>query len=447
MRALTLSLLCCAACGGPEDSDSGEKLPALFSLLEASTSETIPAVVLLHFEVQGGRGETRVEFGPQDGSFRYQAEASEQEDGSWRAVLVGCPPLSTCEYQLQRGDEADERRELETGEGPDWVDVLGEISGEELPGFLVTTSMSGTRGALIIDMQGRPVWWWTIPDFTGGGLTTRAHLAPDGQAVWFNQFDLGDTEPAHESNYRLFEIALDGSVERIHPLPDHHHDFHLLDEGGLAYIGVEDRDIEGELIRACRLVEWRDGAEIREIWNAWDHFEYDAERHEVEPPTYWTLANHLEPVDDGWIISLRNLDSVLGIDTEGRHQWMLGHEPGATPANPSFGGQHGLFRSDDSLLIFDNAGNPASSRVLEFPFGDSGPEPQARWEHRSSYQTLILGDVLRLDSGHTLVAYGQNGIIEEIDDEGTVYRTIRLEREGDTSPVGFLEYVDRVGPR
>ncbi len=463
MRVIPLLLL--AACSpsseptldstspGEDTADSGETtptIPASFELLDASLSETIPAVVVLSFEVQDGAGETFVRFGPTDEEPRWVATPVQQDDGRWRAVLVGCPPETRCSFELGRGGELDEPREITTGEGPSWATSRVETAGESSLGFVLTTTFASDGAALILDLQGRIVWWWTVPDREGGGLVTRASLAPDGRSIWFNQFDLGSTEPTETFGARLIQVALDGSSELLLPLPDNHHDFALLDDGSLVWLGLDEREIEGELVRADRLVQRAaDGTDV-EIWNGWDSLELEPGQLEFFPPTYWTLGNHLKrDGEDGWAMSFKNLDTIIAIDPEGQERWRLGQEEPALEPDLPFASQHGFTLLDDGVVLFDNQGSVEGSRLLEQTFDFDAERAETTWEHSNGDFSLILGDVLRLDNGHTLAAWGQRGLLEELDAAGETIFGVTLEHSDGSGPltIGFLEYQESIGPR
>ena len=457
MRTLSLLPFFLMACGpnNPLTDDTDGAIPAdpaSFGTLSATLSEAIPAVVVVNFEVEGGAGEPWVRFGPADEDTRYQTTADEQDDGSWQAILVGCPAQTICSYAPGRGEAQGDSGEIATGTAPDWVEIQGEPTGDQSAGFLLTTVMSSERAALILDLQGRLVWWYPVPDLDGGGLTTRASLAPDGRSVWFNQFDLGSSEPVDQRQARLVQVALDGSWHEILTIPDTHHDFHLSDDGSVVWLGLEEREVEGEPLQGDRLVRRDATGEEEVLWSGWDSFTYDPESQRNSPPGYWTLANHLEQDsavgDDAWAIGFKNLDTIIGIDgVSGDERWRLGKEEPAIDPDTPFAGQHGFTLLDDSILLFDNQGAPGVSRVLELTLDTSATSSDTLWEHDNGSRTLILGDVLRTESGRTMIAWGEAGIIEEIAVDGTIVTDIRFTRDEFIPPIGFLEYQESIGPR
>lgn len=457
--ALLLLAACTPRTPAPKDDtdpgvDTGETSspadPASFSGIEATLSETIPAVVTVSFQAEDGAGEPWVSFGPTAETERYTAVADTLEDGSYQAVLVGCPPSTACTYTVGLGQDEGETREITTGAGPDWAQVSADERGEHATGFVLTVALTEQRGALILDMQGRPVWWWAVPDAAPTDLTSRLALAPDGRSLWFNLFTLNSQAPIEDSTAALIQVALDGSWEQIHPIADSHHDFHLLDDGGLVYLGLEDREIEGELIRGGRLVHRDADGLDSELWNAWDVLTWDPEQDLTSPPTYWTLLNHLErdPATGDWIFSVRNLATLMRIDgVTGEEIWRIGREDPTLAADETFAGQHGLALTDDGLLLFDNSGDPVGSRVLEFTIDEDAGTATTTWSHASSETSIILGDAARLDDGNTLIAWGQGGSIEEIAPDGTLLNRLTLTNDEHLFPVGFIEYRESIGPR
>lgn len=452
-----LLLLLLLACNGGVDetapageagrTDTAPPTPATFSGVEAELSETIPAVVIVRFEVEGGAGEPWVRFGPASEQGRYAVVADEQDDGSLRAVLVGCPATTDCAYTVGKGDEEGPEEHITTGEGPTWVETEVELEGDPSPGFLLTAALTPQRGAVILDAAGRLVWWWPMPKGGPSDLVTRVLPSPDGRSVWFNQFTLASQQPIGDSDARFVQVALDGSWEAEHLVPDNHHDFHLLDDGSLLWLGVEDRQVDGKLIRGCRLVKRSALGDEIELWNAWDSFDYDAKRHDTTPPTYWTLANHLERAEggDGWVISLRNLATLVHVDEEGNVAWRFGQEdPDIEPDTP-FAGQHGFDLLDDGLLLFDNGGDPVASRVLEFQLDVAGGTATTSWSHLGEATTIILGDVLRRSNDHTVIAWGQDGRIEELDASGSTLWQLTVQHQERPYPIGFLEHAEVLG--
>jgi hypothetical protein len=459
MKLTTLLLL--AACTprtpapgddtAPDTADSVAPAdPASFSEVTAATSEAIPAVVIVDFVAEGGAGEPWVSFGPADETTRYTAVVDTLDDGSYQAVLVGCPATTDCAYTVGLGQDEDEEREITTGAGPDWAQITADERGAHAEGFVLTVALTEVRGALILDMQGRLVWWWALPDALPTDLTSRLLLAPDGRSLWFNRFTLNSQAPIEESTAALVQVALDGSWEQIHPIVDSHHDFYLLDDGGLVYLGLEDREVEGELIRGGRLVHRDADGVDSELWNAWEVLTWDPENDLDSPPTYWTLLNHLErdPATGDWIFSVRNLATLIRIDGDtGEQIWRIGKEDPTHAADATFAGQHGLALLDDGLLVFDNSGDPVGSRVLEFTIDDDAGTATTTWSHASSETSIILGDAARLDDGNTLIAWGQGGSIEEVAPDGTLLNRLTLTNEGRLFPVGFIEYRESIGPR
>jgi hypothetical protein len=465
MHLLALLLLACDPADQPGDSipddsqlpvdsgdsgDSGDSAvpePAVFGEVEAQLADAIPAVVVVDFELEGGQGSPWVRFGPEAEQARYTVAAEPADDGHWRATLVGCPPETRCAYTVGDGTDEDQERSIDTGPGPDWLELSAVVHREPEPGFLLVPALAGRRGAVILDHRGRPVWWYTVPDIAAGGLVTRASLDPDGRSVWFNQFDMGFEGEIEDYPSQLVQVALDGSEHTQFPIPDTHHDFHLLDDGGLMWLGLEDRFFDGERVRGDRLVLRTAAGEERELWNGWETLDYDEEG----PHTMaWTIANHLERDpgggEDGWAISFKNLDTIVGVDARtGEITWRLGQEEPATAPRPPFQGQHGFTLLDDGIVLFDNSGDPAGSRVLELAFEPGDERATGRWEHPGPQRSLILGDALRLDDGTTAIAWGEGGVVEWLDAEGEPMLEVSFLRGTEPHAIGFLEFQPLIG--
>ncbi len=459
MHLLPLLLLACDPADPPRDTppddsrvpldsaDSDSPEPASFHGLSSSLSDAIPAVVVVAFELQGGQGSPWVRFGPETEQPRFTVAAEPGDDGRWWATLVGCPPETRCAFTVGCGPEEDQERFIDTGAGPDWLELSAVVHRAPAPGFLLTTALAERNGAVILDHRGRPVWWHATPDDEAGSLVTRASLAPDGRSVWFNQFDMGFEGEIEDFPSRLVQVRLDGSEHTLHPIPDTHHDFHLLEDGGLLWLGLEDRFFDGERVRGDRLVLRTAEGEERELWNGWETLDYDEEG----PHTMaWTIANHLERDpgggEDGWAISFKNLDTIVGVDAgTGEITWRLGQEEPATDPRPPFQGQHGFTLLEDGIVLFDNSGDPAGSRVLELDFEPGAERASERWQHPGPLRSLILGDALRLDDGTTAIAWGEGGAIEWLDAAGEPLLELGFERGRAPHPIGFLEFQPLIG--
>jgi hypothetical protein len=97
--------------------------------------------------------------------------------------------------------------------------------------------------------------------------------------------------------------------------------------------------------------------------------------------------------------------------------------------------QHGHEFTEDSLLIFNNGnGFMGSSRVLEFDYDLQARSATQIFEYDSGISAAYFGDVQRLPNGNTLVTYSPNGVIHEVDANGTLLREVT------TNTIGYSRH-------
>jgi uncharacterized protein YuzE len=131
--------------------------------------------------------------------------------------------------------------------------------------------------------------------------------------------------------------------------------------------------------------------------------------------------------EDVYTFSDLNQD-VLVVNRSGEVEWRLSER--VNGGNDAWGGaQHGHQLLDGSILIFANAGGSNnSSAAVEYTL-----EGEEIMRYVGGNFTQNLGDVQRLPNGNTLVNYGNDSVIREIDaDENVV-----LEIEGNGSSFGY----------
>ena len=93
--------------------------------------------------------------------------------------------------------------------------------------------------------------------------------------------------------------------------------------------------------------------------------------------------------------------------------------------------QHGHEIMEDSILIFNNGGGfSGSSRVLEYSYDLNTGAATQIFEYDSGISALFFGDVQRLPNGNTLVTYSPNGVIHEVDANGTLLREVTTDTIG-----------------
>lgn len=421
--------------------DSGGLLAVTSVSHELAKPRGTVAVVTFSAE---GTGDGVVRFGVDGEPSVWEVAASPTDDGGWQALLIGVPAEMTGWYQVGLGGDYDETvYTYETAEAPSWTRATLEgTPGHE--GFLALAVTGLYRGALIIDLQGRPVWWWSAAS-DQASLHIRAALSPDHSALWFNAFTI---EPAHADRDEgaIIKAAFDGSGQEVFSYPTSHHDFLIHDDGTLALPVLDDRDVDGTTIRGDAIVEISpDGAE-RTVWSSWDAVTYRGEG--GFPEGWWTMVNHIQYVaeDDDYVVSMKNISTLARVDGEtGATEWLMGGGDQTIVPDTPFHGQHGFdVLSAEELLLFDNAGDEAASRIQRIALEPDKGRATTTDIYSDGISSFVMGDVMEFDDGGMLVSWSTASTIDEIDQSGQ--RVSRLTFE-EAETVGYLSFYPSIGPR
>jgi hypothetical protein len=171
-------------------------------------------------------------------------------------------------------------------------------------------------------------------------------------------------------------------------------------------------------------------------WSPFDHFDItDIDPAERTGPTVnWTHGNAIDLDDDGnLLISFRSLNEIAKIETgTGGVLWRMGGRRnqfsflGTT--TPAFLRQHGLrVTGRHQLMLLDNHGEPAGSRVERYELDTGAPGSSGRtarlistYVPDSRIVAQLGGTTQPLPGGRSLVAYGNGGRVEEYDAAGQV---------------------------
>jgi hypothetical protein len=291
--------------------------------------------------------------------------------------------------------------------------------------------------AFLLDMDGRVVRQWSLPDEKRDGFH-HVEPTPDGGLV------------ALIKNVRVLRLDAGSRVVWSRPLPVHH-DVALRADGGMWVPTRHRRWIErdGERLpilddRLTRLdAEGRVRREIS-IWNLfgdrvddkrWQKIRtWIAEMEDRSPEAVIARAGADSPADvfhtnsveilprevpglgsrGDLLISIRELDLVAVIDPRSREiGWTWGpgeldrqHQPTLTEAG--------------TVLIFDNGRHRRWSRALEVDPATDGIVWQYRAEPRESFYSFSRGGVQRLPNGNTLITESDAGRVFEVTPEGDV---------------------------
>ena len=285
---------------------------------------------------------------------------------------------------------------------------------------------------LVIDNTGRVVWYHHFPN--GPGLNFQAQpngryvarppgTTPTDPAPWVELDPLGQIT-------RTFGCAR-GLTARFHDLiaaTDGSYwimcdETRTMDLSALG--GQPEARVTGTVVQHLSPT----GTVLFE-WTPFDHFaltDLDSAAR-AGSNVNWTHGNAIDLDAEGnLLISFRSLNEITKINTRtGAVIWRMGGLANQFTfegtAVPAFAAQHGLRLTGPSeLLLLDNLGDPAGSRAERYTVDEVGRSVQllATYGEGSGVIAQLGGTTQPLPDGHTLVAFGNGGRVEEYDGAGT----------------------------
>ncbi len=419
MRTFTLALSALAACDGGEPTPTGPEPVEL--AVTATVSEAMPTVVRVAVE-SSADVPVRIEFGEGE-AFDRSVEVVDGE-----ALLVGLPQSTAIRMRATAEGGTSDVVEATTGflDGAPTVTLDGEPFGQ----WIALSLMGDTETwAVLLDPEGRVVWAWRD---RSGLATFRARVARDGSGLVYNRAD-ADPNPAAA----LVRVTWEG-VETVTSIPELAHDFVDRADGSVVTLGYEVRDS----VLANTLVEVAPDGTTSTLWTAWDCL--DPVANPGDDPTHgWTHANALDEDEDGWLVGLRNLSTIVKVDPDGTCPWAIGGTGGTlVVTGQAFQHQHQFHRQGDRLLVFDNDGAPSNAaRVLDFSLDlDGGTAEQVgSMMADPPVNVFILGDVHRLPDEDLLVAWSTAGAVDRYSPDGTRETRLLADTFG---RIGFLDVIE-----
>lgn len=320
--------------------------------IEIVVSDVVPTVVTVRVTADAG-SEVWVDVAERP---ERRSPAHRVDDGRFEAVVLGLQPDTDHHLEILVDGEPLVHEPLlaRTGSVPSSlpaVEATVDDPGLAHGGFVLTSLISHPAAAVILDGDGRYVWWYPLED--DDLATTRAHISRDGRSV------LMRVNVQDDLSMGIHRISLDGtSVEVVETCADEHHDFVELPDGTLAVLCHDTREVDGEEVIGDRLVEVAPDGGRRDVWFVWDHWDY-VSGSDNDP--HWGYA-HCNAVDysveeDAYYVSARKLDTLFRIErASGGVTWRFGGEQGdfrAADDSTTFPQmQHQLHRFEDRLLEF-----------------------------------------------------------------------------------------------
>ncbi|MCB9765713.1 MAG: hypothetical protein H6739_38420 [Alphaproteobacteria bacterium] len=385
---------------------------------EVALADDMPTVVVVTWEAPDD-AEVQVAFG--DGQVSRLAERL--DDGRVRVFVVGTPeatevtvtPVMTVDGQRLEGAA----QTLTTGTlGRVLPEVGIEQPGEVEGALLLTTFLGDVTGPVILDREGRPVWYYALePD----RICIDVEPVRGSTDLYVLTQHLYADEEGERG--RLLRVGLDGALVEAWDVVDAHHALTQPEPGVVAWVRqdiVEDADgvlHHGEAIDRMG----PDGAitTLTDTFTLWpESWDYSIEAGPHANGLSWSEAR------GAYLMSFHARRSVIELDADGQPTGFALGEPAGwdfSPPEAKFATLHGpSITPDGTLLLFDNGSPEDSARVIEYALNDGVAEQvwEARWPDGD--EIMLLGDARRRENGNTLVSWGLRGELGELDPEGEV---------------------------
>ncbi len=347
------------------------------------------------------------------------------------AMLLGMPTDTEVHFRVAvwDGDEADasDIQKITTGFRPTGLPTVDVAEGTEgnHDHFTITSIMGSQNAITIFNSQGQYVWY----HFDDRDLEFfRARLSKDGKSVLYNAGSVSG-DPSEESD--IVRVSLDGSEVTSIPIPLLAHDFIEMDDGTIAAIVTEYRDFDGQELRGNAIVEVAPDGTQTTVWSAWDCFDPAIHENDDMWTQGWTFFNALDyyELEDFYLVGSWSFSSIIKVDRQTGECPVVFGAGTSDIATTSFVGssypflhqhQYELLERDgeEYLLVFDNFGHPSSvSRVVEYHYDADAATLEQIWSYSAGISTIILGEVVRLDDGDTLVTWSFNGQMDRVSSE------------------------------
>ncbi len=427
-----------------DDDDDDDAVGSLDILVELS--EVIPTVATVRW-ITAEPEDATLTFGP---GAPAGTTVSDPADGQLEHEVVLFGLLPNTAYTVQVESFADDvpagqdSATFTTGAVPTSLPTLSvQVFDEDTApgGYLLTSLLTSPLSVVLLDTDGTFLWWHF--DERQQTAIGRVRLSADRDAILYDAFPTYGADP-DDPTHEIVRVSLDGTEVDVLDTPGHHHDFAQLDDGTLAYLAEDRRDVEGEEIIGDQLVELRPDGTHEVVWTAWDDIPYDPA--DVPPGSDWTHcgALHHDPVEDAYYLSSHNLDAIWKVDrATGELLWTFGGprsdftvaEPGALPYH-----QHQLQILDDHLLVFDNREPQThSSRVVEYRLDGWLATEVWAYEAEPPIYNFAMGDVHRLDGDVTLVTWSTAGQMDAVDADHELLWRLNLDLGSGFSYVTWMD--------
>lgn len=293
-------------------------------------------------------------------------------------------------------------------------------------GYLVGANVATTAFAWAIDREGNNVWSKVLD---GDRLMTDAKPSILHDGIVYNSFAEDRTKDESVA------IAVNWGGEQLESTATAtgHHAFKELPNGDVAYLGIDIRDVDGSPWVGDTLNIIHSGGTETQIWNVWDHpdqiqTEDLGEDIGFYPQGFdWTHANGFDydEENDRWLITFRNVATVLELDNAGTEvmsfgamgSWTLDGIDVADIKWP----HNAHYTPEGNVLVFVTpGGDSGTSTLVELARDDVAKTMTVVWEHPCQLSggggcsSRVEGAGERLANGNTIVSWGAAGVLQEV---------------------------------
>jgi len=318
------------------------------------------------------------------------SEEGEVLESSGHTFTTGVPPFHAVVFEVSQYDP--QRVE------PGWT--LTNLGHDE---------MLCPPTAVILDMEGRPVWYHRLSEAVAfAGL--EVSLLDNGHVLLGGELPPGVSPVEMELSGR---IVWEGrpQPEEFFAQDATHHTMQKLASGNYLTLTYDN----GATVVGDAIEEWDLESEAVWRWAARDHIEEAVEEH--------IHINMVEPDEDGGVLYANSyvLNALYKIDKgSGEILWTLGEEGDfemlTEHDEPWFRNAHAPeLQPDGTFLFYDNAGGSVepynSSRAIQYAIDEEAMTAEIIWEYPGAdiedyWFNYGWGDADRLPNGNTLVAAG-----------------------------------------
>lgn len=365
---------------------------------------------------------TYVRFGP-EGDLRYQTPASAAGTAG-QAMLLGMPASTEVFFEIVNAadDAVIGSSSGTTGALPAAFSPMTATGSDGFDGFVTTSLIGQVSGPVIVDHAGNYVWWF---DDTADWTISGARMSADRQWIIYTNQPKATVVDEGE----LVKVSIDGKTVERYTIPGCHHDFVEMPDGSIIVLSQDTRDLDGNEAVGDQLISLAPDGTQTVVWNIFDNWPEATWSTNVEDDSVnWSHGNAIDydADNDAWIMSFRNFNSVASIDVQsGDVQWVLGGQLSdwtlVSDERDPFVKQHQFDLLDGSIVLMDDGdANRGWSRAVEFSLPEGGGTAEEIWAWKPSppIQTLVLGDVDRLDNGDTMVMFTTAGQLSVVSEAG-----------------------------